>query len=162
MAITTPFEHLPSAMHIGDDELPWVTGRQEDTQTKVVLAKVKEGLWIVRTRFGAGVEIQTHRHTGPVYAFTLAGSWGYRESEYMNTAGSFLYEPAGSLHTLFTPESNDEETDVWFAIYGANLNLDDDGNVESVTDAASVLASYLKGARRQGIDNPPVLTDETS
>ena len=29
----------------------------------------------------------------------------------------------------------DGMTDVWFAIYGANLNLDADGNVEPVVDA---------------------------
>ena len=31
----------------------------------------REGLWIVRTRFAPGVEVQTHRHTGPVYAFNV-------------------------------------------------------------------------------------------
>ena len=146
-------------MHLGDDDLPWIVGRDGQSQLKVPLAKVKEGLWIVRTRFEPGVEVQRHKHTGPVYAFTLSGSWGYRESEYMNTAGSFLYEPAGSTHTLFVPETNDEVTDVWFAIYGANLNLNDDDEVDSVTDAASILQYYLEGCEREGAGTPPVLTD---
>ncbi len=33
-------------------------------------------------------------------------------------------------------------TDVWFAIRGANLNLDEEGNVESVLDAGAVLQIY--------------------
>ena len=78
----------------------------------------------------------------------------------MNRAGSFLYEPAGSVHTLLVPEDNVEVTDVWFQIYGANLNLDEDGNVESVTDAGSVLQWYLEGASAIGWDDPPVLIDE--
>jgi hypothetical protein len=32
---------------------------------------------------------------------------------------------------------------VWFAIRGAKLNLDRDGNVESVLDAGAVLDLYL-------------------
>lgn len=129
------------------------------TEIKVVTAKVKEGLWIIRARYAPGVELQPHKHTGQVHAFTLSGSWGYRESEYLNTAGSFLYEPAGSIHTLYVPESNDEVTDVWFAIWGANLNLEPDGTISSVTDAESVLASYLHLCAKAGFDSPPVLTD---
>ena len=41
-----------------------------------------------------------------------------------------------------------------------SLNLDDDGNVESVTDAGSVLQWYLEGAAAVGWDDPPVLIDE--
>src|SRR5207245_10044193 len=36
---------------------------------------------------------------------------------------------------------NRETTDVWFAIRGANLNLDEQGNVESVWDAAFLIVS---------------------
>ena len=57
----------------------------------------------------------------------------------MNRAGSFLYEPAGSVHTLQCVE---DDTHVWFQMYGANLNLDADGNVESVIDGAGTLAAY--------------------
>lgn len=47
----------------------------------------------------------------------------------MNIAGSYLYEPAGSVHTLHVPATNTESTEVSFAIRGANLNLDEQGNV---------------------------------
>ena len=152
--------HAPTAEHLGDDDLPWVTSpRVEGVEFKVVTAKVKEGLWILRNRFAPGIELQTHKHTGQVLAFTLAGAWGYRESEYLNTAGSFLYEPAGSIHTLYVPESNTEPTDIWFAIWGANLNMNDVGEIVSVTDAESILAFYLKACAELGIEDPPVLTN---
>ncbi len=151
-------EEAPGAIHIGDEELPWVSD-QNGGEVKLLSAKIKEGLWIVRVRFAAGTRVQTHRHTGPVYAYTSTGSWHYAESEYVNQAGSFLYEPAGSVHTLLVPETNTELTDVWFQIYGANLNLDEDGEVSSVTDATSILAWYRAAARDLGWDNPPVLTD---
>lgn len=154
----TMIEAAPSAIHRGEDDLPWVDNGS-GTQLKLLVAKVTEGLWIVRTRFSPGVEVQTHRHTGQVYAYTSSGAWHYAESEYVNRAGSFLYEPAGSMHTLLVPADNTEVTDVWFQIYGANLNLDPDGNVDSVTDAASVLEYYLEACEAIGHANPPVLTD---
>jgi len=75
----------------------------------------------------------------------------------VNTAGSYLFEPAGSVHTLTVPADNTEVTDVWFAVYGANLNLDADGNVESVSDAETILRSYRSRCRKMGVDDPPVI-----
>ena len=147
----------PSAIHLGEDDIPWV--QAGDLELKVVQVKINEGLWVVRNRFQPGVVVQKHKHTGPVYAFTLSGAWKYAESEYVNRAGSYLYEPAGSVHTLTVPEDNTEVTDVWFAIYGANLNLDDDDNVESITDAAGVYAGYMAMCESQGLGRPNVLVD---
>jgi len=48
-------------------------------------------------------------------------------------------------------------TDVWFAIRGANLNLDRDGNVESVLDAGAVRELYLAACRAAGHPNPNVI-----
>ena len=84
---------------------------------------------MIRTRFQPGYLVPTHKHTGEVFAFTISGSWKYVEYPEVNTAGSYLFEPAGSVHTLTVPETNEGLTDVWFAIRGANLNLDENGNV---------------------------------
>ena len=76
----------------------------------------------------------------------------------MNTAGSYLYEPAGSTHTLHAPATNEGDTDVWFTIYGANLNLDANGNVETVIDAQTILFFYRAFCEEQhGISDPPVI-----
>jgi 2,4'-dihydroxyacetophenone dioxygenase len=115
------------------------------------------GLWVVRTRFQPGITIPTHKHTGPVFAVTLAGSWKYLEYPDVNTAGSYLYEPAGSVHTLTVPETETEVTDVWFAIYGANLNLDANGNVEAVIDAELIYNFYKSMCSAQGLPEPAVI-----
>ena len=101
-----------------------------------------------------GFEVQTHRHTGPVWGYTVSGGWKYKEYDYVNRAGSFLYEPAGSVHTLQCIEDN---TQVWFHMYGVNLNLDADGNVESVSDGAGSLKAYYAMCEAQGIPRPNVL-----
>ncbi|MGZ6957880.1 MAG: 2,4'-dihydroxyacetophenone dioxygenase family protein, partial [Acidimicrobiia bacterium] len=95
-----------------------------------------------------------HRHTGPVWGYTVSGAWKYKEYDYVNRAGSFLYEPAGSVHTLQSIEDN---TRVWFHMYGANLNLDADGNVESVVDAGLVRDSYFALCEANGLARPDVI-----
>ncbi len=149
---------IPTAVHRGDDELPWVD-IGDGSLMKVLHIKEREGLWVIRNRFAPGYRVQTHKHTGPVFAYTETGAWRYLESDFVNTAGSYLYEPAGSVHTLVVPAENTEPTDVFFAIHGANLNLDADGNVESVYDASSILQAYLFLCEAQGLPRPPVVLD---
>jgi hypothetical protein len=48
-------------------------------------------------------------------------------------------------------------TDVWFAIYGANLNLDDDGNVWAVIDAGFIRDFYFEMCEAQGLPRPNVV-----
>ena len=144
---------VPTAVHIGADELPFVD-IGDGSKLKVIQVKEAEGLWIVENIFQAGYEVQRHKHTGPVYAYTTSGAWKYKEYDYVNRTGSFLYEPAGSVHTLQVLE---DETHVWFQMYGANLNLDADGNVESVVDGALTLAAYYMLCEAEGVPRPTVL-----
>jgi hypothetical protein len=44
-------------------------------------------------------------------------------------------------------------------MYGANLNLDADGNVESVLDGATTLEAYYMLIEAQGLPRPDVLVD---
>lgn len=144
---------LPLAVHVGRDDLPFVDIGGGNL-LKVIRVDAAEGLWIVENVFQRGFAVQTHRHTGPVFGYTTSGAWHYREYDYVNRAGSFLYEPAGSVHTL---EVLEDDTQVWFHMYGANLNLRDDGSVESITDGASTLAAYYALCAAAGLPRPDVL-----
>jgi quercetin dioxygenase-like cupin family protein len=148
----------PPTIHRAESELPFVDFG-DGSKLQLLRVDLATGVWIVRSIFKPGYTVQTHRHTGHVDAFTRSGSWHYLESpEAVNTAGSYLYEPAGSVHTLHVPASNTEDTDVVFTIYGANLNLDADGRVETVVDAHSILFFYkLMCADQVGVDDPPVI-----
>ena len=114
---------------------------------------LNQGLWITKTRMKPGTQVIRHYHTGLVYAVTLEGSWFYKESpNEVNTPGSYLFEPAGSVHTLMVPETQQDPTEVWFAIYGANINMDAEGNITAVLDAHSVLDGYVKYCDAMGED----------
>lgn len=149
-------ETIPSAIHRGEQDLPFVDVG-DGTHLQLLQVDIEQGLWVIRTRFEPGTVVPTHRHTGPVYAFTISGAWKYLESPEVNTAGSFLFEPAGSQHTLVVPEENEGLTDAWFAIYGANLNLDADGQVTQVLDAGAVRDGYLLLCEAQGFGRPDVV-----
>ena len=146
----------PLSLHRAENDLPFVP-YQEGVVFQLLQVNLECGLWVIRVRFEPGVTIQRHRHTGEVSAFTVSGSWRYLEYPDVNAAGSYLYEPAGAIHTLHVPATNKEVTDVWFAIRGANLNLDGAGNVESVLDAATVLDVYRGQCKQQGLAAPRVI-----
>jgi 2,4'-dihydroxyacetophenone dioxygenase len=147
---------IPRALHRATSDNPFVDLGDGST-LQLMQVDVEAGLWVIRTKFNAGYRVQTHKHTGEVFAFTMSGSWKYEEYPEINTAGSYLYEPAGSIHTLIVPETNTEVTDVWFAIYGANLNLDEAGNITSIIDAGSILQAYLLLADAQGLGTADVI-----
>jgi len=98
------------------------------------------------------------KHTGEIFAFTSSGSWYYLEyPNDVTIAGSYLYEPAGSIHTLHVPASNTEDTEVCFVMNGANLNLNSQDEVESVLDAGAMLETYYALCEAQGKPAPDVL-----
>lgn len=147
----------PAALHRAERDLPFVP-YMEGVEFQLLQADIRAGIWVTRLRAEPGATIARHKHTGDVFAFTRSGSWKYLEYPEINTAGSYLYEPAGSIHTLHVLASNTGITDVWFAIRGANLNLDAQGNVEAVLDAGFVLDFYLSACREMGFAEPDVIT----
>lgn len=130
------------AILVHDEELPHAT-LPDGSTLQLLHVDLNQNLWIVRNRFKPGLVIDTHYHTGPVFAVTQSGEWFYKEyPDKVNKAGSYLFEPAHSVHTLTVAADAKEEALVWFAIYGSNVNIDDDNNVTSIIDAKTVLAAY--------------------
>ncbi len=155
--MTAVFDTAPITVHRGEDELPFIDIGEGGT-LQLLQVDLATGVWVIRNKFQPGYLVQTHKHTGTVHAFTQSGSWHYAETpDQVSTAGSFLYEPAGSVHTLTVPAENTEVTDVWFVIHGANLNLDPEGNVEMVIDAHTILPFYRAVCADQfAMPDPPV------
>ena len=60
------------------------------------------------------------------------------------------------MHTL---QCIEDDTQVWFQMYGANINLDAQGNITMVVDGADTLAFYLAVCEEQGLPRPNVLVD---
>jgi 2,4'-dihydroxyacetophenone dioxygenase len=147
---------IPAALHRNENDLPYVTD-MPGYSFQLAHVDLDAGLWVIRTRLEPGTALQTHRHTGPVLGFTLNGRWRYSEYGHDYLPGSHIFEPANSVHTLEAPADNTARTDVWFAVWGANLLLDADGQITAVRDASAVLTSYLELCEAAGLPRPDVM-----
>ncbi|UPT62587.1 MAG: 2,4'-dihydroxyacetophenone dioxygenase family protein [Hyphomonadaceae bacterium JAD_PAG50586_4] len=147
---------LPT-LHVGAEELPYAEAG-DGSAIQLLHVDLNVGLWISKTRLPPGYRVPTHYHTGLVYAVTLQGAWCYLESpEAVNKPGSYLFEPAGSRHTLVTPADQEGDTIAWFAIYGANINLDGEGKIVSIVDAKAALDLYRGYCEALGLDHSKLI-----
>jgi quercetin dioxygenase-like cupin family protein len=153
---------VPESFHAASDDLPWADGWAGDPgiKLKLLMADVEGGRYAIRMLFAPGLKVAPHKHTAEIHAFTFAGEWAYTEypDSPSNTAGSYLYEPPGSTHTLKVADHVQGDTDVLFIMYGAMLHLGDDGAVLGITDAESVLREYARLLSAQGKPMPSIAT----
>ena len=148
----TTIDAIPKALHVNSNDLPYVE-LGDGSSIRLLHADIENGLWVVDTVFKPGTVLQRHKHTGSVHAFTKQGMWKYLEYQEVNTPGSYLFEPAGSIHTLTVPQDNTEDTIVNFVISGANLYLDENDQVTLIVDAAAVKFIYDLLAKEQGYED---------
>ena len=117
------------------------------------------GVWSVIGTFAPGSELPIHLHTGPVHGYTLKGEWIYKEyPDQPLTEGSYLYEPASSVHTFAVPETATEPIVVLFIVSGANVSFNDEGQFHSVLDAVTVQHLVKQCAEAQGLGPVNYLT----
>jgi 2,4'-dihydroxyacetophenone dioxygenase len=154
------FDGIPESLHIASSD--GVFARDfgfAGVSLQLLQADVEGGFFVVRIRFAPGTRLPRHQHTGAVHALTLSGEWSYLEyaSAPPNRAGSYLYEPPGSVHTLKVADHLRRDTDVVFIVEGAMLILDDADHVTAVLDAASHAREWPLRLREQGMDVPKII-----
>ncbi len=109
------------------------------------------GIWVLRVKFAPGVTLPLHFHTGTVHLYTMSGAWYYTEyPDQVQRAGSYLYEPAGSIHQLNTFPDNTEDTDTFMIVTGSNVNFADDGSFINIMDAGMIKAWVDQAIKDQG------------
>ena len=115
----------------------------------------ERGDWVILATMAPGCELPLHYHTGPAQVWTIQGRWLYREyPDQPQTAGSYLYEPGGSVHTFFCPEDNTEDTVALAWIEGAQVSFNEDGTFHSIFDAVTI--QYLTDAAAAAQGSGPV------
>lgn len=114
----------------------------------------ENGIWVLYGRFAPGTQLPSHFHTGTVHFFTTKGEWNYVEYPHdPQTAGSYLYEPGGSVHTFSVPADAVEAAEGFMVVYGANI-IFKDGEFDSIRDAGAIEAGILAAAERAGLPVP--------
>ena len=161
MTETSGAHAAPTALNIATDDVPWVDDwlGVAGIRMKVLLADVEGSVFVVRVGFAPGVQLPTHMHTGAVHAYTFSGEWSYLEDPDSppNRAGSYLYEPAGSTHTLKVADHATEETDALFIVHGAMVLYDEASGMTDVIDAAMHRRDYLAHVAAQGKPVPRII-----
>lgn len=89
------------------------------------------GYYVNLLRFTGGGILGRHRHSSPVHALTLKGSWGYREHSWHASPGTYVFEPPGETHTLIVDEDCDEMV-AMFHVTGSLLYVSEDNDEEVV------------------------------
>ncbi|MDC1437188.1 2,4'-dihydroxyacetophenone dioxygenase family protein [Gammaproteobacteria bacterium] len=143
---------------VNADDLPYVDW-MPGLRLKLLAADTEAARFVVRILFDAGTLLPPHMHTGTVHAFTNSGKWTYLEYDAGQdcTAGSYLSEPAGSVHTLKVADDNTKATDVCFIVEGAMIHFNPDGSVMAIADASTHIRDYAEACKAQGFDVPEIV-----
>lgn len=132
-----------------DDERVWMP-IGDNVSIRPLLFNVVQGTWcnIVKAE-GEGL-VGRHRHPAPVMGYTLAGTWGYLEGDWIGRAGSFIYEPAGETHTLVV-HPDEGHMKVLFHNMGPILYVDEKGEQTGYEDVFTRIAMYKKHCIATGL-----------
>lgn len=138
----------PDLVHAGvldkwlePDEL-WVPAT-DTVAFKPILFSPGQGYFVNLLRVRQKGVLSRHRHHGAVHAMVLKGRWYYLEHDWVAEQGSYAYEPAGEIHTLYVPEGSGEMI-TWFHVTGGYTYVDPDGAAIGVED----VFTKIEAARR--------------
>jgi len=141
MALPQATTHQDRLLTVNINEEPQMPGGVSLTP---LFLDPENGVWVMYGRFAPGTVLPKHYHTGTVHFFTTKGEWNYVEyPDYPQTAGSYLFEPGGSIHTFSVPADASEPAEGFFVVNGANINFLD-GEYQDVTDAVSLEKQLLE------------------
>jgi 2,4'-dihydroxyacetophenone dioxygenase len=150
-----PLVALPQGelLTVNENNIPLLTDTLgPGIHVKPLRLDMEAGCWVVLATFRPGAAVPLHYHTGTAEVYTLSGSWYYAEyPDQPQTAGSYLFEPAGSVHTLICPDTNTEDTVMFIRVEGANINFTEDAQFHSILDTTSIRYLTDALAEAQGV-----------
>jgi 2,4'-dihydroxyacetophenone dioxygenase len=120
-----------------DDERAWVP-QSEFVSFRPLVFGVSQGFYVNLLRVRQAGVLSRHRHSGPVHAIVLKGSWHYLEHDWVATEGSFAFEPPGEVHTLVVPDDVDEMI-TFFHVTGTLVYVDPYGRATGYDDVFTKL-----------------------
>ena len=152
MPLPSPINHQDFLLTLDTEKLPVIENVLPGVNIHPLFLDPENGVWVLRVLFAPGVTLPKHFHTGIVHLYTISGCWYYLEyPNQKQTAGSYLFEPGGSVHQLHTPETNTEHTDTMMVVYGVNINFDENDEFMNVMDAGWIEMMIQQAAKAQGI-----------
>jgi 2,4'-dihydroxyacetophenone dioxygenase len=130
----SPHEMVEEA--VAGDERLWMP-TTPGVWVRPLIYDTAHGAWVNVMRTDTEGVISRHRHPAPVHGYVISGSWRYLEHDWVATAGMYVYEPPGEVHTLVV---NSEPGLTLFWITGCMIHIDEDGQQTGYTDVFSRIA----------------------
>ena len=155
MTVTDPTTTDPAAdtSVCRSEELPWAE-LAPGIEMRVLRVGADGDRYTLMNRFAPGTVLPKHHHHGEVHAWTIAGTWGYLEYDWVAGPGDYIYEDAGSVHTLMVPEDSPEPAVIQFVIEKGMDFLDGDGQPFHEENATTITELYLATLDAAGIARP--------
>ncbi|SNB72044.1 Cupin domain protein [Arboricoccus pini] len=141
---------VPSALALRDDDPLWVP-QAPNVWFKPLVLGVSQGYYVNLLRVRRAGILSRHRHSGPVHAFTLRGSWHYLEHDWVARVGDYAFEPPGETHTLVVPEGVTEMITL-FHVTGGYTYVDPMGVALGYEDVFTKRDNLLKYVEESGLD----------
>jgi hypothetical protein len=152
MTLPSPINHQEFLLDVDTSKIPVIENALPGVDIWPLFLDAENGLWVLRAKFAPGTTLPMHFHTGTVHFYTTSGCWYYLEyPEQKQTAGCYLYEPGGSVHTFHVPEDATEPADGFMVVAGCNVNFDAEGNFINLMDAGWIEQAILEAAKAQGL-----------
>ena len=140
--------YLPAALEL-DAERIWVRQAPGVEYSPIVLC-ASQGYYVNLLRVTRSGVLSSHRHFGPVHAFTLKGTWYYEEHPWRAQPGDYVYEPPGELHTLIVPQDCPEMITL-FHVTGGYSYVGKDGQLTGFEGVFTKLAALETHCRSAGL-----------
>ncbi|MFF1945984.1 2,4'-dihydroxyacetophenone dioxygenase family protein [Rhodococcus qingshengii] len=125
----------------GDETSPWIPYGGPGMYIRFLMFDVRRGRFAVLLRTEGEAELGRHKHRLQVDGFTLAGSWGYREYDWVAKAGDLVHESPGAIHTLY---SGPEGMLVYFVVEGQLEFFDENDNLADTQDVFWFINHYVQ------------------
>lgn len=154
MQIPTAITQQDELLTVNIHDMAYAPGGAPGSEIIPLFLDRENGVWVLYGRFAPGTRLPKHFHTGTVHFFTTRGQWNYVEyPKNPQTAGSYLYEPGGSMHSFSVPEDAKEPAEGFMVVYGANVNFDGDTFL-NVRDAGAIEDGILAFFQSRGLPVP--------
>lgn len=144
---------VPTALPLDVKSVPWATFFP-GIEVKLLRHSDATASYTLLTRFAPGTILPKHRHFGEVQAYTLQGTWHYKEYDWYAHAGSLVYEQPFSTHTLHVPEDAKEPAIILFVVTGGMALLTDEDEVFMLEDVPTMRERYTQTLEDQGDQIP--------
>lgn len=144
------YESIDTAL-IDVESLPWIpfAPYSDSIFLKLIKADPITGQWITLLKLPPKTELPMHHHAGTVMVWTIAGSWKYIEHDWVASAGSFVFETAGSRHT---PVGVSDSEVITLNIVQGDWNLmSPEGAVLAIENWKSMVDRYLNYCKQRGL-----------